>query len=98
MEHTTLGASFHEEAIPSVFPPLTRADVLACQCSSWYPTFDRITIKTKIVKPLSAEFLEYLESDSVSIPEGSEDACVCVSNFCIIPHQLLDCRIQDPGV
>ncbi|KAF9506262.1 hypothetical protein BS47DRAFT_1374151 [Hydnum rufescens UP504] len=63
-----------QETILPVFPQLTPADVLACQCSSWYPTFDKITIKSKIIKPLPAEFLEYLEADTVSIPEGSEDA------------------------
>jgi D123 len=79
-----------QETILTVFPHLTPADVLSCQCSSWYPTFDKITIKSKIIKSLPAEFLEYLEADTVSIPEGSEDACAPHILFGVLFPKLLD--------
>lgn len=56
-----------------IFPPLTRRDVLGFQCSSWYDTFVAITVKAVIIRPLPSEFREYLESDGVTVPDGSED-------------------------
>lgn len=59
-----------------LFPPLRRADVLACQTSSWYPTFERKTIKSTIITGLGEDFRAYLESDGLIIPEGAEDRWV----------------------
>ncbi|KDQ20843.1 hypothetical protein BOTBODRAFT_151782 [Botryobasidium botryosum FD-172 SS1] len=58
---------------PSLFPALTKHAILACQTSSWHPTFARIAMKTTVIRPLTAAFREYLLEDGVSIPEGSED-------------------------
>lgn len=57
----------------SVFPPLHKSDVLACQFSSWYPRFKRHAPKATIIKPIphEEELLEYLESDGLFLPEGS---------------------------
>ncbi|KAF8312445.1 cytoplasmic protein [Clavulina sp. PMI_390] len=53
----------------SIFPPLRRSDVLDCQFSSWYPTFEKHTIRAKIIRPLQQEFQKYLEADGISLPE-----------------------------
>ncbi|SCZ88487.1 BZ3500_MvSof-1268-A1-R1_Chr2-1g04442 [Microbotryum saponariae] len=53
------------------FPPLTKADVIACAFSSWYPTFRRHSPKATVIAPLSDEFIDYLQSDGVFLPEGS---------------------------
>ncbi|KAG8944066.1 hypothetical protein FRC04_002206 [Tulasnella sp. 424] len=55
------------------FPPLTKATVLAFQTSSWLDVFSSVTIKTSIIRPLPADFRQYLESDGITIPEGSEN-------------------------
>ncbi|BGP16669.1 hypothetical protein JCM10213_000415 [Rhodosporidiobolus nylandii] len=56
-----------------IFPPLATADVLACQFSSWYPRFKRVSPKATVIRPIphQADFLEYLESDGLFLPEGS---------------------------
>jgi hypothetical protein len=51
---------------------------LSFQFSCWYPKFSKITIKSHIIRPLSREFCEYLDSDGVFVPEGSEDVLVVV--------------------
>ncbi|THH28879.1 hypothetical protein EUX98_g5298 [Antrodiella citrinella] len=56
-----------------IFPTLTASSVLAFQFSSWYPRFASLSIKSTIIRPLSAEFKEYLDSEGVFLPEGSED-------------------------
>ncbi|GJE88268.1 D123 domain-containing protein [Phanerochaete sordida] len=58
---------------PTVFPPTTPEHVLAFQFSSWYPRFAAQSIKSTIVRPLSEEFLEYLNADGVFMPEGADD-------------------------
>ncbi|CAE6481403.1 unnamed protein product [Rhizoctonia solani] len=60
-------------ATTHLFPPLYRRDVLACQTSKWYPTFQRKTIRTTIITGLGEDFRAYLESDGLIIPEGAED-------------------------
>ncbi|KAJ7095917.1 D123-domain-containing protein [Mycena belliarum] len=55
------------------FPELTAADILSFQFSSWYPIFSSISIKSTVIRPLSQEFLDYLHSDGVHVPEGSDD-------------------------
>lgn len=56
-----------------LFPPLTSKDVLDCQFSSWYPKFSRVSIKSTVIKPLPDNFLDYLQSDGVFAPKGSDD-------------------------
>lgn len=58
------------------FPPLTPHHILAFQFSSWYPRFSSHSIKSTIIRPLSEEFREYLDSEGVFIPEGAEDLLV----------------------
>ena len=60
-----------EEAAANTFPPLSRADVLACSFYAWYPTFRKVAPKASIIKPLEDRFIDYLESDRVFIPDGS---------------------------
>ncbi|KAI0953121.1 hypothetical protein AcW1_007431 [Taiwanofungus camphoratus] len=59
--------------IPILFPALASDSLLAFQFSSWYPRFSSLSIKSTIIRPLSQEFREYLDSDSVFVPEGAED-------------------------
>ncbi|GAA5921636.1 hypothetical protein JCM3775_001741 [Rhodotorula graminis] len=56
-----------------LFPPLHTRDVLACQFSSWYPLFKRHSPKATVLRPIphEADFLDYLESDGLFLPEGS---------------------------
>ncbi|KAJ8294326.1 Cell division cycle protein 123 [Rhodotorula toruloides] len=58
---------------PPLFPPLHTADILACQFSHWYPLFKRISPKATVIRPIPQEddFVEYLESDGLFLPEGS---------------------------
>lgn len=94
------------------FTPLTLKELIACQFSSWYPTFrnlnkqhfkevgsittktsprknnadsaesksnpnlhkyNNVTIRSVIIKPLPKEFIEYLESDGITLPLGAEN-------------------------
>ena len=61
---------------PTLFPQLTPEALLAFQFSSWYPRFSTWSIKSTIIRPLSKSFHEYLDSDGVFLPEGSEDLLV----------------------
>ncbi|KAJ2913908.1 hypothetical protein MD484_g6498, partial [Candolleomyces efflorescens] len=56
-----------------LFPEQTPAYILSFQFSSWYPTFSDVSIKSTIIRPLSGKFREYLESESVFVPVGSEN-------------------------
>ncbi|KAJ7134571.1 D123-domain-containing protein [Mycena epipterygia] len=55
------------------FPEFTAADILRFQFSSWYPIFSSISIKSTVIRPLPPRFLDYLHSDGVYVPEGSDD-------------------------
>ena len=55
-----------------LFPPLTKQHIVNCSFSSWYNKFKSVTIKSKIIKPLSKEFIDYLHADSVFLPEEEE--------------------------
>jgi hypothetical protein len=61
---------------PTLFPSLTPDSLLAFQFSSWYSRFAFKSIRSTVIKPLSAEFYEYMRSDGVFLPEGSEDLLV----------------------
>jgi len=56
-----------------IFPLQTPDYLLSFQFSSWYPTFSSISIKSTIIHPLSQAFKEYLDSDGIFVPEGSEN-------------------------
>lgn len=68
----------------SAFPPLTRADVLATSFSSWYPRFKKVAPKATVLKPLQADFIDYLESDRLFIPAGSGPIGCVLSP--VLPH------------
>ncbi|KXN88223.1 hypothetical protein AN958_07682 [Leucoagaricus sp. SymC.cos] len=55
------------------FPIQTRSYILSFQFSEWYPRFAKQTIKSTIIRPVPAGFQEYLTSDGIFVPEGSED-------------------------
>ncbi|KAG2096524.1 D123-domain-containing protein [Suillus discolor] len=56
-----------------IFPLQTPDYLLSFQFSSWYPSFSPISIKSTIIRPLSQTFKEYLDSDGIFVPEGSEN-------------------------
>ncbi|KAF8635993.1 hypothetical protein AX15_000155 [Amanita polypyramis BW_CC] len=56
-----------------LFPPIDHSYILSFQFSSWYPAFSDLSIKSKVIRPLSQNFRDYLDSDGVFVPEGSED-------------------------
>ncbi|KAI1793282.1 D123-domain-containing protein [Ganoderma leucocontextum] len=60
-------------SIPPVFPSYAPSAVLAFQFSSWYPAFRQHSIKSTVIRPLSAAFRDYLDSDGVFVPDGAED-------------------------
>ncbi|KAJ7212158.1 D123-domain-containing protein [Mycena pura] len=54
-------------------PALSSSDILRFQFSSWYPMFSSISIKSTVIRPLPQNFIDYLHSDGVHVPEGSDD-------------------------
>ncbi|KAI8986193.1 D123-domain-containing protein [Trametes punicea] len=58
---------------PPLFPTHSPDALLAFQFSSWYPRFASHSIRSTIIRPLSAAFRDYLDSDGVFVPEGAED-------------------------
>ena len=63
-------------SIPPVLPSYAPSAILAFQFSNWYPAFRQHSIKSTVIRPLSAAFREYLDSDGVFVPEGAEDVLV----------------------
>ena len=61
---------------PPLFPLYSPHAILAFQFSSWYPQFAKHSIKSTIVRPLSSDFRQYLDSDGVFVPDGAEDVSV----------------------
>ncbi|WVQ84406.1 hypothetical protein IAT38_006558 [Cryptococcus sp. DSM 104549] len=61
-----------------LFPTLTRAQIDAARTSAWYETFEDITAPATVIdlRELGEEeaFLEWLEADSIFLPEGSDGA------------------------
>ncbi|PPQ68335.1 hypothetical protein CVT24_004816 [Panaeolus cyanescens] len=58
----------------AIFPRLSPSYILSFQFSSWYPLFEKHTIRSTIIRPLSSEFQDYLNADGVFVPQGSENA------------------------
>ena len=52
-------------------PKISRKALHSCQINEWYPSFRRITLKTKFLD-LDPSFVEYLLSDGIIMPEGCE--------------------------
>lgn len=61
---------------PTLYPPQTSEYILSFQFSSWYPRFATKSVKSTIIRPLDAAFRDYLDSDGVFVPEGSDDVFV----------------------
>ena len=78
-------------SISPLFPLIDHSYILSFQFSSWYPAFSDLTIKSETIRPLSQSFRDYLDSDGVFVPEGSEDAFVSIilrlGNFVTCSHQ-----------
>ncbi|OCF75495.1 cytoplasmic protein [Kwoniella mangroviensis CBS 8886] len=59
-----------------LLPTLTRRQIDAARTSSWYDTFQDITFDSTVIDLSELgeeeEFLHWLESDSIFLPEGSE--------------------------
>ncbi len=70
----------------TVLPTITSTDVLACQFSSWYPRFASNSIKSTVIRPLSVEFVEYLNADGVIVPEGSGLEDTSVRDYLSVGH------------
>ncbi|KAL2918689.1 hypothetical protein HK105_201523 [Polyrhizophydium stewartii] len=60
---------------PPAFPGFTRQHVDNCAFSSWYSRFERSTLPTRIIRPLPAEFVAFLEADGIVLP-GSRQAAL----------------------
>lgn len=58
------------------FPSLTPDYILAFQFSTWYPLFAHLSFKSTVIRPLETSFEDYLHSDRVFIPQGSENVSV----------------------
>ncbi|EEB05346.2 D123 family protein [Schizosaccharomyces japonicus yFS275] len=50
----------------------TKAHVLNCQFSSWYPKFKKLTPRARILKPIPPSVLNYLNQDGIFLG-GSDD-------------------------
>lgn len=65
-------------AEPPLFPLLTVAEVDAARTSSWYETFEDLTTPATVISidelGERAAFLEWLDSESIFIPEDSHHA------------------------
>lgn len=70
----------------TMFPPQAPAYILNFQFSSWYPRFSSVSIKSTIIKPLPEDFADYMNEDSIFLPEGSEDMCVLIISVKISSH------------
>ncbi|KAJ1921233.1 hypothetical protein H4219_000832 [Mycoemilia scoparia] len=60
------------EFIDIEFKEITENDLIKCSFSQWYPLFKAHTFKSEIIKPLSPEFIDYLLSDGIFIPDQDE--------------------------
>lgn len=70
----------------------TRDDLLQCQLSSWFPAFrhlpaddlyqnrSNVTIKSKIIAPLPDDFMEFLLSDGIRLPQDATQLSSCAPN------------------
>ena len=84
--------SLHMSFSP-LFPLIDHSYILSFQFSSWYPAFSDLTIKSKVIRPLSQSFRDYLDSDGIFVPEGSEDVFVPII---IASRQLCDVLPSGP--
>ncbi|KAJ2613776.1 hypothetical protein EV177_002385 [Coemansia sp. RSA 1804] len=76
-DKTESNGSLHEDDdddesqdVAKLFPPLTKEEVINCMFSSWYPKLQDATFKSEIIMPLEKNFLTYLLSDGVFLPDS----------------------------
>lgn len=64
-----------QEQDHSVFHPIpvTRQQVLNCSFSSWHSKYKAHVPKSKVIKPLPKEFIDYLTSDGIVLPQDNAD-------------------------
>lgn len=49
-----------------------KSDILNCSFSNWYDKFKDHTFKAEIIKPLPSQFLDYLASESIKLPNENK--------------------------
>ncbi|KAJ1951694.1 hypothetical protein EC988_003963, partial [Linderina pennispora] len=59
-----------EVDVASLFAPLTAAEVTNSMFSTWYPLLRHSTFKSAVLKPLAPEFLSYLQTDGIFLPDN----------------------------
>lgn len=66
----------------SVFEDLkvSKEQVIACSYSNWYRKFRPYVAKSIVIKPLPDEFIEYLSSESIRLPQENKDEVVADSD------------------
>lgn len=66
----------------SVFEELkvSKEQVIGCSYSNWYPKFKLYVAKSIVIKPLTDEFIEYLSSESIRLPQEKRDEIVADSD------------------
>lgn len=52
--------------------PVSRQHVENCRYSNWYHLFPGHVPKSRIIKPLPAEFIRYLEQDGIRLPDSEQ--------------------------
>lgn len=62
-----------DEAIRFKDVDLSQQEVLECCYSSWYSIFWEFSVKSIIIKPLKPRFLQYLQDESIRLPDGVEE-------------------------
>ncbi|CAL9732261.1 cell division cycle protein 123 [Monosporozyma unispora] len=52
---------------------VTRKNIENCSFSQWYPLFKSHTTRSRILKPVPQEFIDYLKQDGIKLPHDTED-------------------------
>jgi D123 len=94
-----------EEPVTVVVLPYIQ-DVIACQFSSWYPTFSNlpvqynrrknVTIKSIIISPLPDTFRDYLLSDQLILPSNTRTSSALLEAHQVNNNSSADTTDLDP--
>lgn len=60
---------------------VTKQNIENCSFSKWYPLFKGHTPKSKILKPVPPEFIQYLKQDGIKLPYDQEEKSFYTSNI-----------------
>ncbi|CCF60745.1 hypothetical protein KAFR_0L01360 [Kazachstania africana CBS 2517] len=60
-----------EPYVPLTELKVTRQHIENCSFSKWYPNFQKYVPKSRILKPVPPEFIQYLEQDGIKLPHDS---------------------------